>query len=682
MAEGFPKLVVVAGPEEGTEFALPADEMCRLGRSGDNQIMLADSSVSRRHAAIAPRDGKYYLQDLESRNGTFWEDQKIKPDAEQGLSHLDEIDVGIYRLRFLEREPSAAELTARQQRAKTSSPVTDSPAVTTNKEEPEVEFLLDDIIREQQARSEIPPAEFSEIASENGLRLALFVFLFLMMLAAAGLYLTRPVKPLVEAPSQEIPVALMPKPKVADELLPPAEVDVQPVVTTPVLPITSTNPTVQNIFLDVKAMPMPATVFFQGERLGLTPMRKNVELKPDESQDLYLDFELKDINDIYRKKVNFSAKPGSDVVEINIQAEIGMLKIMKLPREAEFYLEGFYAYDSEHSRPVKISDIVYGRPIYLPYGRYVVELREQASVSGSANKISQVKFQREYILSADSPAIDLTVTDKDMREFPVVIKSNPTNADVIWNGQTLGQTPLQGTLPVGSNSVMIHKDGYFDKTLTVDMRFNSVYETLVTLETSKVGELVNEARVKIHADDKLEAINLLAEALKYGGTPLEKAEVYYLLGNTYFAQDQFDQAGPYFEKARLEPEFALQAALGLAKVRHAMGDAKQALALVVEVLVNIDDTTPPGVRGEANAIFKKISPIKSVIYIYTDPVGANVYLNDKKLNEVSPLILSDLGLGNYRIELEKPGHETYKTRQSLKLGEFALIKVKLKGVRP
>lgn len=723
MAESFPKLVITAGPDEGREFAIPHDEVIRLGRAQDNGVLLLDSSVSRRHAAISPRDGKYLLQDLESRNGTFWQGKQIPPETEQELHHLDTIETGIYQFRFLEKNATPEELarpkstpqnqmpSASQDSLPTTPPVPDQSGVASDK--PEVEFLLDDILKEDQVKAE----QKQVTQKQNRRRLTgILVLLLLLTLIVAGVLQREEILRLAgfeNTPPDELAKVDVSQDKAALESAatesaetPAAHAPEDAKTTTPAanaesperetqatsdVSVISATPAVSTanqdqisevqVFLDVKTTPLPATIYFQDKRLGVSPLRETVSIKPNQIYDVYADFELRDINDIYRKKASLQAKTNTDVIELNMQGEIGALKIMKLPRNIEFYLEGFYEYDQTRSRPIKITDIVYGKPVYLPFGKYRLELREWESVSGSDNKISQIKFQREYTLNAQNSTVELLVTDADLREFPVVIKSDPPNAEVVLDGQVLGQTPFTGKLPVGLNRLTVRKDGFFDKAVDVEMRFNSTFETQVVLKTSKVGELINDAKTKLRADNLLDAINTLAEALKYGGSAVEKAEVYYLLGDTYLAQKQFEQAEPYFEKARGEPKFAKQAALGLAKVRHALGDFKQAMALTVEVLVNLDDQTPSAVRAEANAIFKKISPIKSVIYIYTEPAGANVFLNDKKLSEPTPIILSDLGLGSYRIDVEKTGFESYKTKQNLKLGEFSLIKIQLKPLQ-
>jgi pSer/pThr/pTyr-binding forkhead associated (FHA) protein len=55
----------------GDRFALRAGATTRLGRALDNDIVLADASVSRHHAAIEVVDGRFRMRDLSSQNGTF-----------------------------------------------------------------------------------------------------------------------------------------------------------------------------------------------------------------------------------------------------------------------------------------------------------------------------------------------------------------------------------------------------------------------------------------------------------------------------------------------------------------------------------------------------------------------------------------------------------------------------------
>jgi hypothetical protein len=78
--------------------ALALQPLTRLGRSGRNTIVLDDAYVSSEHAVIAYRDGKWWLADQHSMNGTFLNDRPV--DGEVALSPGDDVGIGDIRLRF------------------------------------------------------------------------------------------------------------------------------------------------------------------------------------------------------------------------------------------------------------------------------------------------------------------------------------------------------------------------------------------------------------------------------------------------------------------------------------------------------------------------------------------------------------------------------------------------------
>jgi pSer/pThr/pTyr-binding forkhead associated (FHA) protein len=77
-----------------------------IGRSKENDIsLIADLSLSRRHAAITKVDGVYYLRDLRSSNGTLLNGKTV--DGMVALQPDDEIFLGRSRFLFC---PSSAKL--------------------------------------------------------------------------------------------------------------------------------------------------------------------------------------------------------------------------------------------------------------------------------------------------------------------------------------------------------------------------------------------------------------------------------------------------------------------------------------------------------------------------------------------------------------------------------------------
>jgi len=70
----------------------------RIGRSRNNDLTLADHSVSRRHAEIRrSADGRFHIVDLDSLNGVFVNEKKVR---QVPLNEGDAVDIGDVRLRF------------------------------------------------------------------------------------------------------------------------------------------------------------------------------------------------------------------------------------------------------------------------------------------------------------------------------------------------------------------------------------------------------------------------------------------------------------------------------------------------------------------------------------------------------------------------------------------------------
>ncbi len=110
------KLTVIYGDCVGKEYCLSSGRML-IGRTRRCDIRVdGDSSVSRKHASIEKKDGRFLLQDLKSTNGTLVNGDLIDVRL---LDHGDKIRVGRTELQFLNEvtltEPSAVREKALEQ---------------------------------------------------------------------------------------------------------------------------------------------------------------------------------------------------------------------------------------------------------------------------------------------------------------------------------------------------------------------------------------------------------------------------------------------------------------------------------------------------------------------------------------------------------------------------------------
>jgi pSer/pThr/pTyr-binding forkhead associated (FHA) protein len=74
-------LYILSGPEAGRSFKL-REGVNFVGRSLDNDVRIEDRTVSRKHMKITKKGDKYFLTDLLSRNGTFFDGAYLAPGSE------------------------------------------------------------------------------------------------------------------------------------------------------------------------------------------------------------------------------------------------------------------------------------------------------------------------------------------------------------------------------------------------------------------------------------------------------------------------------------------------------------------------------------------------------------------------------------------------------------------------
>jgi transcriptional regulator with GAF, ATPase, and Fis domain len=92
-----PRLLVLSGPLKDATIALSEGENT-IGREASNGIAITDPSLSRKHCRVTGEDGRFRVQDLDSRNGTQVNGAGVE---EQWLQHGDEISAGDTSFLFL-----------------------------------------------------------------------------------------------------------------------------------------------------------------------------------------------------------------------------------------------------------------------------------------------------------------------------------------------------------------------------------------------------------------------------------------------------------------------------------------------------------------------------------------------------------------------------------------------------
>lgn len=94
---------VETGPDKGREFPV-SSAGCDIGRSPQNDIVLNDGELSRKHCRLEFRNDVLWITDLASANGTFINGQEV---PESQLQRGDEIRIGTSLLKVHEKKGPA-----------------------------------------------------------------------------------------------------------------------------------------------------------------------------------------------------------------------------------------------------------------------------------------------------------------------------------------------------------------------------------------------------------------------------------------------------------------------------------------------------------------------------------------------------------------------------------------------
>ena len=96
-----PRLVGTSGPLRDKTFALEQESLS-IGRDPGNQLHIDDPALSRRHCMVIREGEKFKVRDLDSLNGTYVNQARIK---EQVLNHGDQVALGDTVLIFQFEKP-------------------------------------------------------------------------------------------------------------------------------------------------------------------------------------------------------------------------------------------------------------------------------------------------------------------------------------------------------------------------------------------------------------------------------------------------------------------------------------------------------------------------------------------------------------------------------------------------
>ena len=100
----MPKLLLKFNAAVIKEIPFNKDSLT-IGRKPDNDIAIDNPAISGHHCKVSLQGGTYVVEDLDSTNGTFVNEKRIK---KSGLHHNDVVGVAKHTIVFIEDAPSPA----------------------------------------------------------------------------------------------------------------------------------------------------------------------------------------------------------------------------------------------------------------------------------------------------------------------------------------------------------------------------------------------------------------------------------------------------------------------------------------------------------------------------------------------------------------------------------------------
>ena len=115
-------ITIYGGKKEKPETRDINSDTVTIGRAQENDIVLDDMSVSKKHAHIQERKKSFVISDLDSSNGTFVGERKIPSLKDIPFSPHDTITIGVFHLKLLngpalQQGPSATAIQKGQERS-------------------------------------------------------------------------------------------------------------------------------------------------------------------------------------------------------------------------------------------------------------------------------------------------------------------------------------------------------------------------------------------------------------------------------------------------------------------------------------------------------------------------------------------------------------------------------------
>ena len=311
-----------------------------------------------------------------------------------------------------------------------------------------------------------------------------------------------------------------------------------------------------------------------------------------------------------------------------------------------------------------------------------------------------LKSTKTYIMDLRTD-IKLKLVEEKIEEEFVILKISPEDKGVeVWiDGIKKGLTPLQTTptLKPGIHQIKLIKNLYHNLDTNINVVFNGGNSFNFTLKP-KFGKLkinsineITDCQVLLNEEERCTTLPCTIDKIKSGTQHLVIKKDLYADFNQNF--EMTDGAFKIIDNLTLKPIYATinlrtnpsNAAIYINKNNVSnKGELKNYKVnsgnyFIEAKLKNYKDFQKNIILKEQENYTETIQlePQVGSISIETDPIECEIYLNGIKQNRLTPVVLRNIQVGSYQLELKKEGFTSIKKLIEIKEGETNKVIEKL-----
>lgn len=252
----------------------------------------------------------------------------------------------------------------------------------------------------------------------------------------------------------------------------------------------------------------------------------------------------------------------------------------------------------------------------------------------------------------ETPASTKNATPTQPLPAYITITSDPSGADISFDGEDIGKTPLAGHVTTaGTHKITVSRDGYKPATKTVELQSGEQGAVSLTLEAVPTETPTTEPTTATPTPTTATPTATLTVTPTKTATPVPTPGI-----GWYVVRCNVDGAEVYFDG-----KYMGLITGGSLSVEYRMNQAPYSTIRVSKsgyTTVTQSLPQPPGPGGKTDVyITLQSGPSASgTLTIYSTPSGGSVYI-DKKYKGTTPFSIS-LSPGTYGVQVDKSGYST------------------------